>query len=49
MIDAVSRIGNYIQMTYGGDNLLSTFIENPNSNGKYKFVLIVILKETEGN
>jgi CRISPR-associated protein Csh1 len=49
VIDAVSRIGNYIQMTYGGDNLLSTFIENPNSNGKYKFVLIVILKETEGN
>lgn len=48
MIDAVSRIGDYIQRTHGGDDLLSTFIENPNSNGKYKFVLIVVLKETVG-
>ncbi len=42
----MSRIGDYIQRAYGGDDLLSTFIENPNSNGKYKFVLIVVLKET---
>jgi len=48
VIDAVGRIGDYIQRTYGGDDLLSTFLENPNSNGKYKFVLIVVLKEIGG-
>lgn len=48
MIEAVSRIGEYVQRNNGGEDLLSTFIENPNSNGKYKFVLIVVLNEKNG-
>lgn len=48
MIEAVRKIGEYVQRTNGGGDLLSTFIENPNSNGKYKFVLIVVLSENNG-
>lgn len=48
MIEAVSRIGDYVQRNRAGEDLLSTFIENPNSNGKYKFVLIVVLNEKNG-
>lgn len=48
MIEAVSKIGDYVQRINGGEDLLSTFIENPNSNGKYKFVLIVVLNEVNG-
>jgi CRISPR-associated protein Csh1 len=48
VIEAVSRIGEYVQRNNGGEDLLSTFIENPNSNGKYKFVLIVILNGKNG-
>lgn len=48
MIEAVKKIGEYVQGTAVGDDLISTFIENPNSNGKYKFVLIVILSEKNG-
>lgn len=48
MIEAVSRIGDYVQKTEGGEDLLSTFIEDPNSKGNYKFVLIVVLNETDG-
>ncbi|HPY71995.1 MAG TPA: TIGR02556 family CRISPR-associated protein [Methanothrix sp.] len=49
MIEAVSRIGGYVQQVNGGEDLLTTFIENPNSNGKYKFVLIVVLNEQNGD
>ena len=49
MIEAVSRIGEYVQRINGGEDLLATFIENPNSNGKYNFVLIVVLNERNGN
>ncbi len=48
VIEAVCRIGDYIQKTSGGDDLLSTFIENPNINGKYKRVLVIILSEING-
>jgi len=48
VIEAVSRIGEYIQRGNGGDDLLSTFIENPNSNGKFNRELIVVLKEKDG-
>jgi len=48
VIEAVSRIGDYVQRNNGGEDLLSTFIENPNGNGKYKFVLIVVLNEKDG-
>lgn len=48
MIEAVSRIGDYVQKNNGGEDLLSTFIENPNSNGKYKFILIVVLNNKNG-
>jgi len=48
VIEAVSRVGDYVQRNNSGDDLLSTFIENPNSNGKYKFVLIVVLNEKNG-
>jgi len=46
---AVSRIGDYVQKNKGGNDLLSTFIENPNSNGKYKYALLVILSEINGD
>lgn len=48
MIEAVSRIGEYVQRNNGGEDLLSTFIENPNGNGKYKLILIVVLIEKNG-
>ena len=32
----------------GGEDLLSAFIDDPNNKGNYKFVLIVILKEMNG-
>jgi CRISPR-associated protein Csh1 len=48
VIEAVSRIGDYLQKNKGGEDLLSTFIDNPNSNGKYKHSLIIILDEKDG-
>ena len=48
MIEAVAKIGEYVQGTASVDDLTSTFIENPNINGKYKFVLIVVLSEKNG-
>jgi CRISPR-associated protein Csh1 len=48
MIEAVSRIGDYLQKNKGGEDLLSTFIDNPNRNGKYKYALIVVLNEKDG-
>ena len=48
MIEAVSRIGEYLQENKGGEDLLSTFIDNPNSNGKYRYALIVVLNEKDG-
>lgn len=48
MIEAVSRIGDYVQRNSEGGDSLSTYIENPNSNGKYKSVLLVLLSEKDG-
>lgn len=48
MIEAVRRIGDYAQETKGGGDSLSKIIENPDSNGKYKQVLMVALKEDAG-
>ncbi len=48
MIEAVSRIGDYVQESRKGADSLATYIENPNINGKYKFVLIVVLNENCG-
>ena len=48
MIEAVRRIGDYIQDNKGGGDPLSKIIENPDSNGKYKQVLVVALKEDAG-
>lgn len=48
MIEAVSRIGNYIQEMRGSGESLSTYIENPNSNGRYNSVLLILLKESNG-
>jgi len=45
MIEAISRIGEYVQKINGGEDLLATFIENPNIKGNYKLVLIVVLTE----
>jgi len=47
-MEAVSRIGEYVQITEGGEDLLSAFIDDPNNKGNYKFVLIVILNEMNG-
>ena len=49
MIEAVRRIGDYIQDNKGGGDSLYKIIEDPDSNGKYKQVLVVALKEKEGN
>lgn len=49
MIEAVRRIGDYIQDNKGGEDSLYKIIEDPDSNGKYKQVLVVALKEKEGN
>jgi CRISPR-associated protein Csh1 len=48
LIEAVSKIGDYVQKNSEGGDSLSTYIENPNSNGKYKSVLLVLLKEKDG-
>lgn len=48
LIEAVSRIGDYVQRSQKVADSLSTYIENPNSNGKYKFVLVVVLSEIDG-
>ncbi len=48
MIEAISRIGDYVQESQKEADSLTTYIENPNSNGKYKFVLIVVLSEDNG-
>ncbi len=48
-IEAVRRIGDYVQQNSGGGDSLSTYIENPNSNGKYKYALVVVLNEVEGD
>jgi len=48
LIEAVSKIGNYVQKNTGGGDSLSTYIENPNTNGKYKSVLIVLLSKKDG-
>ena len=49
MIEAVRTIGDYVQQRSEGGDSLSTYIENPNNNGKYKNVLTVILNEADGN
>lgn len=48
VIEAVRRIGDYVQRNNGSEDLLSTFIENPKGNGEQK-ELIVILKENDGD
>jgi len=49
MIEAVRRIGDYVQQNSGGGDSLSTYIENPNSNGRYKYILVVVLNEVDSN
>ncbi len=49
MIEAVSKIGDYVQKNSNGGDSLSTYIENPNGNGKYKAVLVVLLREKDGD
>ena len=44
MIEAVSRIGEYVHKTNKTDDV-RPLIEDPNSNGKYKHVLVIVLKE----
>jgi len=49
VIEAVRTIGDYVQQRCGGGDSLSTYIENPNSNGKYRCVLVVVLSEIDGH
>lgn len=44
MIEAVCRIGEYVQEKNKADNI-RPLVENPNANGKYKHVLVVVLRE----
>lgn len=48
MIEAVSKIGDYVQKKKGIHDLISIFIENPNLKGKCNFVLTIILSEDGG-
>ena len=48
MIEAVKKIGEYVQRTADGGDTCPIFIENPNSNGRYKFVLMVVLNKNNG-
>lgn len=43
MIEAIRRIGEYAQKEISSE-LLDIFIENPNTTGRYKRVLLIILK-----
>lgn len=43
-MEAVSRIGKYVQANNKEDKLKG-LIEDPNSNGKYNRVLVIVLKE----
>lgn len=47
MIEAVARIGEYVQAKNKTDKL-KDLIEDPNTNGKYKRVLMIVLKEERG-
>jgi CRISPR-associated protein Csh1 len=49
LIEAVRRIGDYVQGINDGEDSLYKIIENPDSNGKYKHVLVVALNEIDGN
>ena len=50
MIEAVRRIGDYVQKTQGGGgDTIATYLENPNTNGTYKAVLIIVLEERDGD
>jgi CRISPR-associated protein Csh1 len=48
LIEAVSKIGDYVQKNAIGGDSLSTYIENPNINGKYKSILLILLSEKDG-
>ncbi|MBP7070029.1 MAG: TIGR02556 family CRISPR-associated protein [Methanothrix sp.] len=50
MIEAVRRIGDYVQSTQGvGGVTIATYLENPNLNDTYKAVLIIVLEERDGD
>ncbi|HPE51704.1 MAG TPA: TM1802 family CRISPR-associated protein, partial [Methanothrix soehngenii] len=50
MIEAVRRIGEYVQRTQGGGgDTIATYLENPNSNDTYKAVLIIVLEERDSD
>ena len=46
MIEAIRNIGE--SSPNSDSDSLNTFIENPNSNGKYKQVLIIVLRKKDG-
>ena len=48
MIEAIKQIGEYEQNKTNSE-LLDIFVENPNTNGRYKRVLLIILKERDGD
>jgi len=48
VIEAVSKIGESVQKMNGEMDSLAAVLENPNSNGKYKHVLVVVLRESNG-
>jgi len=50
VIEAVRRIGEYVQRTQGGGgDTIATYLENPNSNDTYKAVLIIVLEERDSD
>ena len=46
MIEAIRNIGE--SSPNSCSDSLNTFIENPNSNGKYKQVLLIVLRKSDG-
>ncbi|MBU1782948.1 TIGR02556 family CRISPR-associated protein [bacterium] len=47
MIEAIMKIGNFISERDEKEGLLSTLVDNPNTNGKYKSVICIVLAKTE--
>jgi len=47
VIQALKAMGDYVQEN-SNESLLSQVVDNPNSNGKYNTVLVIVFKEEDG-
>lgn len=49
MIEAIMRIGDFISGRDKREDILSTLVNNPNINGRYKRIIYIMLTEMKGN